>query len=164
MGLIAKLFGAAQKPGASGASMGPGPAWSVGLIEDAPAFFRALPELLPSGSILYLEDVCSRDGVALASRHAVKPRLIIAFGCWPRPNFFHIPLTDAVAVELAQFAEQHATPEIGIHIHAYYGDSVILEWHDAFGQSLRLSTSIPEERMRHFCDKLHCTYELETAS
>jgi len=161
--MIAKLFGAVLKPDTSGASMGPGPAWSVSVIDDAPAFFRALPQLLPSGSILYLEDVCSRDGVALASRRAVEPRLTISLGCWPRPNFFHLPLSDAVALELAQFAEHHATPEIGIHIHAYHGERVILEWHDAFSSPLRLATTLPEGSVREFCLRLHCTYALETA-
>src|SRR5687767_15263108 len=135
--------------------MGPGPAWSVTSVEDAPGFFRALPELLPETCILYLEDVCSRDGVALASRHAVAPHLRIALGTiWPRPNYFHIPFNLAVAGEFAEFAEHHATPEIAIHLHAYKNDRVLLEWHDAFGGPLRLSTDLLEPRVRRFCESL----------
>ena len=164
MGFIAKLLGAASKDEIAGASIGAGPAWSADSIKDAPAFFRALPELLPSGSILYLEDVCSRDGVALATRHCVEPQLKMALGTiWPRPNSFHIPLSRATANELAEFAEHHATPEIAIHIHAYHRNEVLLEWHDAFTSPVRLATTLPETSIRHFCELLHCNYNLEAA-
>ncbi|MBX3356756.1 MAG: hypothetical protein KF724_13765, partial [Phycisphaeraceae bacterium] len=163
MGLIAKIFGAASKAEAAGASL-IGPAWEAEPITDAPAFFRALPDLLPSGSILYLEDVCSTEGIALARRYCIEPQLKLALGTvWPRPKFFHLPLTAASAAELAQFAEHHATPEIGVHIHAYHDDQVLLEWHDAFGQPLRLSTALPESRVRSFCELLHCNYNNEAA-
>jgi hypothetical protein len=109
--------------------------------------------------VLYLEDVCSAEGVALASRHRIEPKLKLALGTlWPRPNCFHLPLTRTTANELAEFAEHHATPEIGVHIHAYHCDQVLLEWHDAFGQPLRLSTALPELRVRNFCELLHCNY------
>ncbi len=144
--------------------MGPGPAWSVSPIEDAAAFFRALPDLMPDGSVLYLEDVCSQDGVDLASRHAVEPPLNISLGTiWPRPSCFHVPFSRDVAEEFAQFAEHHATPEIAIHLHAYQTDEVLLEWHDAFGAPLRLATTLPEVNVRRFCERLHCTYAIETA-
>ena len=164
MGLIAKLLGAASKSEASGSSLGAGPAWLADPIRDAPAFFRALPELLPSGSILYLEDVCSSEGVALAKRHCIEPKLKLALGTiWPRPNSFHLPLTPTTATELADFAEHHATPEIAIHLHAYRGDQVLLEWHDAFTAPVRLAATLPEATVRHFCLLLHCNYELEAA-
>jgi hypothetical protein len=164
MGFLAKLFRAASKDELAGASIGTGTTWSAAPIKDAPGFFRALLELLPDGSILYLEDVCSGDGIALAASHRIEPQLKVALGTiWPRPNHFHIPVNRTTTSELADFAEHHATPEIGIHIHAYHGNLVLLEWHDAFTAPLRLSTALPESRVRRFCELLHCTYSLESA-
>ncbi len=163
MNMITNLFRVVREPENSGVSMGPGPTWEIGRVEDAPAFFRALADLLPEGSILYLEDTCSKEGVTLLTRLAVNPQLRLVLGTiWPRPNFFHIPFNSAVASELAEFAEHHATPEIGIHLHAYRGEEILLEWYDAFGARLRISASIPEARIRHFCDLLHCKYALES--
>jgi len=139
-----------------------GRAWTAGPVRDAAAFFRMLPELLPSGSVLYLEDVCSSDGVTLARSHCIEPQMKLALGTlWPRPNSFHLPLTLAIASGLAQLAEHHPTPEIAIHIHAYLGQEVLLEWHDAFTHPLRLALTLPEARVRHLCEALQCKYELE---
>jgi hypothetical protein len=163
MGLIAKLLGAASKDEFAGAEIGLAPAWSAHPIKDGPTFFRALPELLPSGSVLYLEDVCSREGVELATRLQVEPQLRIRLNTiWPRSNFFHLPASAASLAELAHFAENHATPELAIHICAYHGNQVLLEWHDAFTSPLRLATILPEASVRHFCGLLHCNYERET--
>ncbi len=38
-------------------------------------------------------------------------------------------------------------PEICTHLHAYNGNQVLLEWHDAFDAPLKISKSIPEERI-----------------
>lgn len=164
MGFIQKLFGAASKDEIAGASLGGAPAWSATPIKDAPAFFRALPGLLPSGAILYLEDICSSDGIALANRHRVEPLLKLALGTiWPRPNCFHIAFDATIAKELTEFTEHHATPELAVHIHAYHSGRVLLEWHDAFGAPLRISASFPESSVSHFCELLRCNYELESA-
>lgn len=164
MRFFARLFGTVFREALTGAWMGPGPEWSVEPINDASAFFRALPDLLPPGSILYLEDPLSDEGAALASRHRIEPQLQIALGsCGGHAKNFHLPLTRETADALADFAAHHATPEIGMHIHAYHGDQVLLEWHDAFGQPLRLSTKLPESRVRAFCESLHCNYTSEAA-
>jgi hypothetical protein len=98
--MITNLFRVVREPENSGVSMGPGPTWEIGRVEDAPAFFRALADLLPEGSILYLEDTCSKEGVTLLTRLAVNPQLRLVLGTiWPRPNFFHIPFNSAVASE-----------------------------------------------------------------
>ncbi len=163
--MITNFFRGVREAENSGVSMGPGPAWKIGPVKDAPAFFRGLLDLLPDNSILYLEDVCSKEGVTLLTRLAVEPRLKIVSGTiWPRPNFFHIPFNSAVAGELAEFAKHHATPEIGIHVHAYRGEEILLEWYDAFGAPLRMATSLPEASIRKFCDLLHCNCAIEQFS
>ncbi len=159
---VLKLFRTGQREERWGDTLEPRSAWSVEPIDDAPPFFRALPDLLPTGSIIYLEDVDSDDGMALARRHSIGPEPDWA-AIRPAMNFFHLPLTSVTAGELADFTECHATPEIAMHIHAYVGNQVLLEWHDAFTQPLRLSRTLPEQNVRRFCELLHCNYTPDSA-
>jgi hypothetical protein len=164
MGWIAKLLGAASNEELAGASLGAAPAWSAGHVKEASVFFRALPDLLPSGTILYLEGVCAGDVIKFAERHPAEHSLKIAFGTiWPRPNYFHIPITATTAAELADLAERFAEPEIATHIHAYHDDQILLEWHDAFTEPLRLAKTLPEARVRKFCETVHCNFNVEPA-
>ena len=164
MGWIAKLLGAASKDERGGARFSAAPAWSVGPIKDAEAFFRALPTFLPTSAILYLEGVYAEDVIAFLRHHPIAHPLKLALGTiWPRPNYFHIPITSETMAELAKLAEKHAEPEIATHIHAYHNDHILLEWHDAFSNPVRISTTFSEARVRDFCESLHCAYKIEAA-
>lgn len=157
-----KLFRSTSRLELYGDSLRSREAWSVDGITDPPPFFRALPQLLPTGSVIYLESVGSHDGIALARRHSIEPEPDCA-AIQPSSNFFHLLLTPEAADELADFTEHHALPEIACHIHAYRGEHVLLEWHDAFGQPLRLSRILSESKVRRFCELLNCNYGPDAA-
>ncbi len=51
--------------------------------------------------------------------------------------------------------ESCAYPELAIHFHVYRGSTVLLEWHDAFTQSMLLSGQLPEPKVKAFAQRLH---------
>ncbi len=164
MSLLAKIFGAVPKEERAGISMGDSAGWEVSGIKGKsfPDFLCALASLLPDGSILYLEDTSqsAREILAFLESHAASGISKVALGTiWPRPRFFHIAITPPVMQELARLVEHHPTPEIAIHIHAYRGSRVLLEWHDAFFDPLRISRDIPADRVAEFCQRLDAKYE-----
>jgi hypothetical protein len=60
---------------------------------------------------------------------------------------------------LAELTRSCAYPELAIHFHAYRGQSVLLEWHDAFTQPMLLSGEFPEQQVRTFAERLHMLYK-----
>ena len=162
MGFLARLFRAAPKDHLQGASLGAERAWSVTQITDHAAFLRALPHLVPPGSVLYLEGVYSDAIIDYLRRHPAEHRLKIAGGTiWPKPQCFHLPITEETALNLGGLSQSCAAPEVCAHLHVYRGDQVLASWYDAFTDPLRVSASIPENRIQEFCHDLKCTYELE---
>lgn len=164
MSLLAKIFGAVPKEERAGISMGDARGWEVSGIggKRFPDFLCALPLVLPDGSILYLEGTShsAHEVLAFLESHAASETSKVALGTiWPRPRFFHIPVTPAVMQELARLVEHHPTPEIAIHIHAYRRTRVLLEWHDAFFDPLGISRDIRADRVAEFCQRLGAKYE-----
>jgi|ERR1043166_2584933 hypothetical protein len=162
MGFFARLFRAAPKDHLRGASLGAERAWSITRITDPGTFVQALPRLVPPGSILYLEGVYSDEIIDYLRQHTAEHTLKIAGGTiWPKPQCFHLPITDQTALDLARVSQGHVAPEICAHLHIYRDDQVLASWYDAFSDPLRISTSIPENQIQDFCRDLQCTYELE---
>jgi len=130
------------------------------------ALLRALADLLPAGSILYFEDGLHDQALlAFFAEHAIPEQTHIAVGTlWPRPAYYHVPATPENLAELAALAETRAEPEIAIHFHAYREGEVLLEWFDAFDQSMLLNGGIPEERVRSFSEALGMTCKLNTGA
>ena len=78
---------------------------------------------------------------------------------WPRPETFHVRATQETLAELRELAEHHAEPELAIHFHVYKDGRVILEWHDAFDESMLLREDIPESEVRTLARRLGTTYK-----
>lgn len=160
MSLLAKICGAVPAEARDGIRLASGASWEVSAIRDLPQFLRALPALLPSGAVLYLEDVSAQDVIAFLAAKSAKGTSKVALGTiWPRPNFFHLEVTETNMMELAELSERHATPEVCIHLHAYKDSRVVLEWHDAFTQPLLLACDILENRVAEFCRLLNGHYQ-----
>jgi len=160
MSLLAKICGAVPVEARDGIRLVSGAPWEVSAIRDLPQFLRALSALLPSGTILYLECVSAQDVIEFLAIKSAKNTSKVALGTiWPRPNFFHLELTQTNMMELAELCERHATFEVCIHLHAYKDGRVVLEWHDAFTQPLLLAGDIPENRVAEFCRLLNCQYQ-----
>jgi len=124
-------------------------------------FFRILPDIMPSGSILYLESTCIAPDVQtyLHTRQAGTTYKIARATKWPKPKYFHIPITSENLAKLAELSENHAGPEICDHLHVYKNDRMLLQWYDAFDDPFVLSKDIPESKIKVLCDNLGCQYK-----
>jgi len=162
MGLLAKLLGATPREQLKGISLGKDAAWEVSPAADFPAFLRALPDLLPVDSILYLEGGTPPEQLkAFLDANCVPERSHVAMGTiWPKPEAFHLPATPSNLTGFAELAERLATAQVAIHLHAYAQGRVLLEWYDAFWKDpFYLSSVIPEDRVRDFCCRLSLAYK-----
>ena len=162
MSLLAKILRIVPKSERDGICIKSDTVWEVAGIKDKKLadFFRALPSLLPQDSILYLESTYSKRIVDFLMANAAKETRKVAIGTiWPRPNFFHIVISESNMTELARLSERCATPEVCIHVHAYKNANVLLEWYDAFAQPLWLSPEISKAKVAEFCGHLECHFE-----
>jgi hypothetical protein len=123
-------------------------------------FFRALPELAPAGSVLYLEGGSPSEELrSFLQKHAAETTTHVAVGTiWPRPECFHLQITTEMLEELATLAEKHGMWEFGWHIHVYHGQRMIVEWYDATDPPIWLSNDIPEEPVARFSARLGAQY------
>ena len=161
MGFFATIFGAASAEEMDGIHLEGPVRWEVAKTKDMSTFFRALPCLLGEGSVLYLENVFALDVLIFLRSRPAKATSKVAFGTiWPRPNCFHMDITEVNIEALAKLVQTHpATPEVCIHLHAYKEGRVLLEWHDAFDQPMLISAEISEEKVAEFCKRLNCTFQ-----
>jgi hypothetical protein len=139
------------------------PHWEISCPKKGslPEFLEALEGLLPGGSILYLEGgyPSKKDEAFLRTMSVPEQAHVDIATIWPRPKIFHIPATGENLAELARLAEHRAMPEIAIHLHAYHGDQVLLQLHDAFDIPFYVAGEIPEEKIKEFCGKLGVGYK-----
>jgi hypothetical protein len=162
---LARLLGWPTKEELSGASLALDAYWELSAPADAAAFVRRLPELLPEGTVLYLEGASMAREVSdfLDARRSPTELKIARGTILPRPKVYHLPMTEPNTAGLAELFEAHASPEICDHFHAYVGGGVLLQWHDAFfDDPLLLSPTIPEEKVKRFCNALGCTCKWST--
>ena len=152
MSLLSRLLRYATKEEAAGARMSGSKAWVVPPTRNCAAMVRALPILFPDGGLVYFEGTTESRFAAWAEAQAVSPPLKIAYGTlWPRPDYFHIPLTAALLDEAAALIDRHGIRQPAIHVHVHDGAKVLLEWHDAFeDHPMYVSTTLPRERVEAF--------------
>src|SRR5437868_6810936 len=104
---LGRLFNAVPSDQMAGIEL-EGPRWEVsGRRVDHAAFFRALPDLVPDGSILLLEGGAHPAPVrTFLEEHAVPAEATVALGTvWPRSTVFHLQATAALLRQLADLAE-----------------------------------------------------------
>lgn len=126
--------------------------WELEGKTDFPTFLGALPMLVSSNSLLYLEDGSpSGDLKQWLHQNMVTPVEKIAQGSYGfESRAFHIPLTESNMRELAMLSGQVASPELAIHVHVYEPGRVILEWHDAFNNPMHIDQGVEESKVAEF--------------
>ena len=141
------------------------PHWIASNPKEFPAFFRALVDLVPDGSIAYLEGGFPPEDLESFLKERSTPEVShVAMGTiWPRPKIFHMPATPENLLRLAEFAEHCAEPEVAIHFHVYRDNTILLEWFDVFDNPMYISMEIPEKKIIEFCKKLGIEYKLGSA-
>ena len=153
MRILSKIFKCVSEDESKGISLRKGPCWEVSRIRDSSAFFRALSDLIPSNSILFIEGTSTSKDIQryLEARKPDKITKVSLGTVWPRPNCFHMLATPENLEGLAKLADSYAAPEVADHIHVYTNGEIILEWHDAFSDPVCISKVVPEDKIKNFC-------------
>ena len=90
-GWLTTLLGIVPREERDGATLAPGPCWCMTAPQDHALFVAKLHDLLPAGSILFLEGSSSAAVNKILEARAVQPKLRIARGtAWPRQLLFHL--------------------------------------------------------------------------
>ena len=127
--------------------------WELSGLSDAAAFFRAVPDLLPEATRMFLEGSPAPDIAALLVAHAEEGEYAAPVGTlwsWPRSHRFTLKASSALFDQLAGAAAHHAEPEICSHLHFYRDAEPLAQWFDAFADPFLVSKVIPRERVEHF--------------
>ena len=137
------------------------PGWQITRAKDFSAFVRALADLIPETAILYIEGGRPPKEVErfLETKRIADTTRVPTGTLLPRPHIYRIRATSENLNILATVSEQYSTPEGSIHVHVYQGDEVLLASFDAFLDPFWVSMSMPEDKVRRFCEALGVTYE-----
>ena len=162
MGWLARLLGATPAEQLNGISLDTTlPYWELEGKTTFPDLLRSLNSgLLPPNAILYFEGGSPIDKrlVDFFEKRSIQPQVHVAVGTiWPKPHWYHVPAKSDNLLDLAVIAEDCAEPELAIHFHAYAGDTVLLQWHDAFDIPMLLSGKLPESSVKAFAQSLAMT-------
>jgi len=164
MGFLAKMFNAVSAEERQGIHLDYRvPQWKISRAKNLPAFLRALANLAPADSILYLEGGTPPARLlAFLEERSVREQARVAMGTiWPMPMVFHLPATRENLLAFADIAEHCATAEVAIHLHLYQTGHVLLQWYDAFFDPFYISKEISEEKVQIFCTALGLDYETD---
>ena len=156
MGFLARLFGAVPKKEWTGIRLADTDPWCVSPTRDVERFVRALPALMPPGSIVYFEDTAEPHVRHYLEGVSVPSQVRVAIGTiWPRPDCYHVPLTAESMEALALFLEKHPAGFFSAHCHVYRDGVVLLQWHDAFiDDPMYISRTISADAVARFAQAL----------
>jgi hypothetical protein len=134
-------------------------------------FLRALPSLIPTDAVVYIEGCGISDEVRrfLLTHPAPVTTEVYRGTIEPDPEIFHITATQPVLTALAQFAENHrqsfifsdtkASYGICDHLHVYRGNTMLIDGHDVTDIPLALSQSFDESQVADFCQLIGAQYQ-----
>jgi hypothetical protein len=137
--------------------------WVVEGIKKPEPFFTGLTALIPADSILYFEGCRIAPEVATfyEAHRAPKQVAVARDTLFPDPDIYHIAFSPAVVTRLRELSASRSPQELGDHIKAYRGDSLLFTFHDAFDGWLVISEHVNEALMINFCRCLGVTYRRE---
>ena len=128
--------------------------WRVSGLRDAEAFFRAIPQLLPEATRMFLEGSPAQDMLVLLATHTEQEEYgapAVTLWSWPQRNQrFTLRVSSSLFAQLAEAAAHHAEPEICCHLHFYRDVEPLAHWFDAFDDPFLVSKAIPRERLEDF--------------
>ncbi|MBD3362493.1 hypothetical protein GF362_02130 [Candidatus Dojkabacteria bacterium] len=135
--------------------------WEVQGIKDYPSLFKNLGQIIPDDSVLYFEGGSpSNDLLEFLQKNKITDDVKIKFGTiFPRPTVYKIPATNKNLRTLSKITEGYAEPEVAVHFHVYKDDKLLVEWFDAFFQSMLLSSIFSEKKVQNFTKSIGATYK-----
>ena len=124
---------------------------------------RALPNFIPSGSVLYLEgtSMSSKLEDFVYGKLASNVEEVHPGTTYPKPKMFHILAIRENLEELATLSESLAEPEICDHLHIYVPGEMIVCGYDFMALPLGFSERFSEQEISRFCETIGCSYEKE---
>ena len=156
MGFLARLFGAVPKSEWGGIHLTDAAPWCVSPTKDVGRFVRALPSLMPPGSVVYFEDTAEPHVRQYLQSVSVPSQVRVAVGTiWPQPDRYHVPLTAETMEALAAFLEENPAGFLCAHCHVYRDGVVLLGWYDAFTNvPMYISRTIGADAVARFAQTL----------
>ncbi|MGH6629130.1 MAG: hypothetical protein ACREB3_05320, partial [Burkholderiales bacterium] len=156
-----KLFGRKGHKKPSQVYLCERPHWRIVGVRVFDSFFRALPDFVPDGSALYIENTSfTPDVEEYLKGLAIEDATEIARGTiWPKPRRYRIPIVQTIMAGLAQISARHAEPEVADHMVVYRASTVLLEWYDAGFDPIYLSREFEEAKVKTFCANLGAKYD-----
>ena len=141
-------------------------AWEVSAPRKIPRFIRALAQVMPPDSIIYLEGTCTSPRIyRILEAMECEPRDQLAAGIIvPKPRCFHITMTEEHLDTIAGLFEKYGHVEICQHLHVYSDHKVLLEWHDAFcDYPFLLDKQISAKKLNSFATLIKSRYQKATS-
>jgi hypothetical protein len=130
-------------------------------ITEPSEFFSALPEALPQATHLEVEGArISAEAKALYGAHEDGSRMRSSRQALSWSRRFRCVLSPGLLSELARIANNGEPAELFDHLTIYEGDQKLLDWHDAFANSLLIAPNVPEENVRALANRFGVAYKL----
>ncbi len=159
---IYKLLAIVPPDERGGLSLNETSCWMVqGGVGDFSDFVRALPLLVPQGSILHIEGGAhSKELTAFLNSRMLSPRCKIELGTiWPSSHIYHLPTDEGFLNEFATMTEECALPEVCDHLAIYKNGIVLVQCYDAMDDPIFVSKQLSLEVLDAFCKKIGGIYE-----
>ena len=127
---------------------------------DSSLFFRLLSKYFDDATTLYIEGCSiSYELIKFYEKHRENGKYLPASQTiFPRSKKFRCAISHQFMGSLAEKAEHHAEPELLDHLSLYKNNKSLLEWHDAFANSIMVSSQMPESIVAGFSNELGLNY------
>ena len=126
------------------------------------AFIRYVTDILPEGSVLFLEGGTTYKEVE-EFLHSHQPKYVPYIPkdiLFPPCPAYHLPIIHENLEELYRLIKSRPIDKIFFHLKAYDSETVLMTWHDVYiDDPWFLSKKIPEKKLRKFCEYLGCKYQ-----
>ena len=136
------------------------PHWLVTRAKDYIAFFNALADLAPDGSLLQISGSPDPDVEEVLRQWLKEPSQQI-IEHWRTSAIYEAPITSENMATLARLAQNHAEPEVAEQFLVFHGEVLILHWYDAPADPICISCSMPESKVSQFAERLGATVKKE---
>lgn len=156
MSFWSRLLRYATSEEMAGKSMEDPDPWLILPQRDPVNVLRYLSILFPEGGFVYFEDTTNKFIKMWLSENSVPAPIKVAIGTiWPKPDYYHIPLTQNLLLRIADVSDENKIYFPSIHLHVHNGEKVLCEWHDAIAcDPILVSSNIPKEKIDAFANAI----------
>jgi len=122
----------------------------LGYVGDLYALLRAIDEVVPRGSVMYVEgEPVDEIRTFLSDHGASMPQRVWRGTFFPEPEQFHLAIEDDNLARFRELADKYAEPEIAYHLVVYDTEGVLLSAYDAGSDHVGVSSRLGEAAIRH---------------